>query len=248
MRNFNETLREAVEGNYIDEYHTQKDLENYELEIDFNYNFACGVALTGEEFSLCWTQYENSLVYTTYQNDDEYIELPKTENLVVSRDDLKAALDKIELPEDFPVETFMDCVQDVCTQIEENYDAYWKIWKETHLKDQDIENGKEIDKKNVEFVEKLFDCFDKCCKNLGFEEDNKIADELGVLQSKSYTRTGNYKHIITYTTINPDCTINWVAYKDEQKVQDVNFRNIVDCEDIQDVFKNHLDPQIEGME
>lgn len=245
MRNLNETLREAVEGNYIDEYHIQKDLENYELEIDFNYNFACGVALTGEEFGLCWTQYENSLIYTTYENDDEYIELPKTENLVVSRDDLKAALDKIEIPEDFPVETFMDCVQDVCTQIEENYDAYWKIWRETHLKDQDIENGKEIDKKNVEFVQELFACLDECCTKLGFKQENIKLDKLQLPISVTYVREGNYKHIIEYS----DCSLNWTAYnKDTQKIQDISFKNIVDCEDIQEVFRKDLDSAIEGME
>lgn len=242
------SLKEAVEGNYIDEYHNEQELDGYLLEVYFNYNFACGVGITGADFGLCWSQYDNCLIYTHHENDDEYIDLPKTEKLIISEQELKLQLANIEIPQDFPITVFVETVQKVCNDIEQNYDAYWEVWKQTHLQNTDIQNGKEIDKANIEFIEKLFDCFDKCCNNLGFEQQEQHTDDQGILMSKTYVRQGNYIHNIRYTTINPDCTLTWTAYKDDQKVQHISFPNIVDCENIEDVFKNHLNNAIEGME
>ena len=252
MKNLHEALlgvlKEAVDGNYVNEYHNKQQLDNYTLEIDFNYNFACGVAITNDDFGLYWSQYDNSLIYTTDTNEHDYIGLPKTENLTVSTQDLKSALANITLPEDFPEETFMDTIQDVCKHIDDNYDVYWKIWRKTYLTDADVAHSKDIDKQNVEFVQELFACFDKCCKHLGFTEDTEEVDEKGLLQAKSYIKKGNYTHMITYTTINPDCTLNYTVYNDKQTMQNIDFSNIVDCTDIEDVFKNHINSAVEGME
>ena len=94
MKNLNETLKKAMDGNYIDEYHNEQELDDYSLEVDFNYNFACGVSVMSADFGLCWSQYDNCLIYTHHENDDEYIDLPKTEKLIVSEQELKSQLEK----------------------------------------------------------------------------------------------------------------------------------------------------------
>lgn len=98
----------------------------------------------------------------------------------------------------------------------------------------------------IEHNNKLFDCLDSHCKNLGFKRITRTTID-DVCRFVIYELQGNYKHTITFSTESSD-NLTWQVFKDEKCINRQTFSWIFECEDIERVFKETLYPAIEGME
>lgn len=116
------------------EYEHKTTKGNYSIEIDFNYYFACYVYITDKsnDYSLCWSQYENCICSPVKGSDEVKSHyLTRQTNLIPDIEEVKQALQLLQVPSQFPVDLFIENIQNISEDIRNNYDQYWSEFRAT---------------------------------------------------------------------------------------------------------------------